>query len=135
VTQPAQLPHNLQEVVCFDDLDLFGRETRSDLEALVQDVYHMLIEELGSNLDVPDRGIGIYSLLSGSNIDVRAIAQRIDQQLPRDPRIDASSTSVEVGADGGYTLRIQIQAAGSVVGLAFAFASAAGLSLISWGAS
>lgn len=130
MTQP--LPLTVQEVVCLYDVDRFARECRSDLEALVQDVLHILLEEFGSNLDVPDRGIGIMSLLSGSVANLRAVSQRIDQQLPRDSRIDTSSTDTTQDPDGTYRIRIQIGVKGAVIGLALATTAAHALELINW---
>jgi hypothetical protein len=123
----------VQELVCVDDVDQFGREVTSDLEALVQDVYHMMIEDPGSNLDLPDRGIGIYSLLSGTTSNMRTIVNRIDQQLPLDDRIDASSTTVTQNPDGSYSINVQLDVDGTVVGIVFDYSAAQVLSLTSWG--
>lgn len=102
----------------WDDLDLFGRETTSDLEDLQQDVFHTLIETQGSNLDAPNRGIGIEDALSAA-FDSASTA-RIESQLRKDSRIAATSARItEVGRDS-FRLDIEIEPDGDeVMGLAF----------------
>lgn len=127
------LPLTVPDLVCVDDVDLFARETTSDLETLVQDVYHTLIELPGSNLDVPTRGIGITTLLSGTTANLTTIINKIDQQLPQDSRIDGCSTTITQDPNGTYRINIVLQVDGSVVGMQLDWAAAAGLVLASWG--
>lgn len=128
------LPLTVPDVVCTDDVDQYARETTSDLETLVQDVFHILIELPGTNIDDPDRGVGVEALLSGSAANIGTVQKRIEAQLLRDDRIDACTTEVSSDPDSGtYNLAITIQVDGSVVGLSFAYDAASGLSLVSWG--
>ncbi len=39
------------DVVCFEDLDEFGRDLDDPVEELEQDIVHMLFESFGSNAD------------------------------------------------------------------------------------
>jgi hypothetical protein len=125
------LPLTVPDLVCVDDLDLFASETLSDLENLEQDVYHLLIESLGSNPDDPTRGIGIEDLLSSSDVQVNAMAFSIDTQLRDDDRIHESHTTVtETKNENGpssFDIDIQIEVDSGVVGLKFAFDAVRGL--------
>lgn len=126
------LPLTVPDVVCLLDLDPFARETTSDLQTLAQDVFHILLEPPGNNIDVPDRGIGIEQLLSGTLASLQQAANRIDHELPKDDRIDACSTTITQDPDGTYQLHIEIQVDATVVGLDFSFAAASGLSMVGW---
>lgn len=137
IAENVQIPVVMQPVsdlVCFDDVDLFARETTDLVQILIQDVYHWLIEDLGTNLDVPDRGIGIYGLLSGTVKDLKAIANKIDQQFGNlDARIDASQTTITQDSQGVYQIGIALQVDGQKLGLSFVYAPGRRLSLASWG--
>jgi hypothetical protein len=126
----AQPILTVPDVVCLDDLDAFGRETESDLQTLWQDVYHMLKEVLGSNIDDVSRGIGVDQLLSGSTFPLKTIAARIDQGLAVDDRIDASSTKVETMPDGGFRIDIEISVGAATAGLAYSYSAASGLKVL-----
>lgn len=133
MTNANTLPLTVSDLVWVDDLDQFARETTSDLQALVQDVYHSFLEQPGENLDVPDRGIGILTLLSGT-VDQLVIAKnRAEQQLPLDPRIDAATCVITQDPDGGYDLQVTIMVDGSVIGIALDYTASEGLSLVGWG--
>lgn len=128
------LPLTYTDGVCFDDVDGFGRETTSDLENLVQDVFHILDEDPGSNPDDINRGIGVYGMLSGSSVDLAKVASRVDRELAKDDRIDSSKTTIAVtaGQPNAYTMNLRIVVDGTVVGLSFAFDAVNGLSFNSW---
>jgi phage baseplate assembly protein W len=105
------------DLVGFDDLDQFGSETQSALEELAQDLYHRLIETRGSNLDDPDRGLGIEDMLSGPYDP--GLTQRIEAELRKDDRVDAvQATITELGDDGAFRIEIEVEANGETVGLA-----------------
>jgi phage baseplate assembly protein W len=133
VNNANALPLTVQELVCVEDVDQFAREVTSDLEALVQDIFHMLREKRGSNLDLPDRGIDIDSQLSAPTTNLRTIAGSIDHQLVLDPRVDASSTTITQQSDGSYLIALRVQVGTTVLGAAFSFGAGAGISLVSWG--
>lgn len=137
-TQPA-LPLTAPDLVCLDDVDLFASETTSDLQSLQQDVYHILLETPGSNIDDTNRGIGVEQLLSSSLDDVLMITQIIDVQLAKDDRINSctsSLTELPPGStlpdgtplpDGGYLLELDIVAGSDVLGLSFGYSGPGGL--------
>lgn len=57
------------------DMDIGAAETDNDLEEAVQDAYHVIEQDLGSNPDDPTRGGGIGNILS------KALSQGITPQL------------------------------------------------------
>ena len=124
---PPGLPLTYPDAVCVLDLDAYGTETTSDLQTLVQDVYHILIETPGSNIDAPTRGVGVKQYLSGPRASLTALANKIDTELLEDDRIDTCSSSVSQDSTGAYVLKIQIGVAGSVLGLSFAYTKAGSL--------
>jgi hypothetical protein len=111
------------DVVSWDDLDALGAECTSELQVLEQDVYHLLIEELGSNPDDPNRGIGIESYLSGTEVDFMQLPALIDAQLRDDDRITDSATSITLNDDGTYEVDINIMVSGTVYTLPYAYAN------------
>lgn len=102
----------------FDDMDPFAGELTDPVAILKQDVYHMLIESPGSNLDDPDRGIGLEERLS-SVANLRALESHIDAELQKDPRIDVAHTTIAAVGDGSYTVSILIEYDGEELGLDF----------------
>lgn len=122
---PVTVP--VTDGVCTDDLDPNGNETTSDAQALAQDVYHIILEELGSNLDDPNRGIGADGYLSASSATLAALPSTIDSQLRKDTRIDSSKSTLTTDASGAWTLQVQLVATGSVIPLGFAFDPSTGL--------
>ena len=97
------------------DFDPFGRETTSDLQTLSQDVLHVLMEVLNSNLDDPNRGLGVMGYLNGTLSDLQLLPAKIDQQLLDDDRITSSETTIsDVQPDGSYLISIQIVVNGQV---------------------
>lgn len=121
------LPLTYPDLVCVEDLDPFAAETMSDLENLVQDVFHILIEEPGSNPDDETRGVGIDNLLSGTAKDLIIAASSIDAQLERDDRIDSSTTTVtelNAGNDQAgaiYEITVELVVDGSVIPLSYSY--------------
>jgi hypothetical protein len=117
----------MTDLVCLDDLDLFANETATELEALEQDVYHVLIETPGSNPDDPNRGIGVLSMLSGSVNDLAGLTQTIDAQLQKDDRINAASSRLVQLPEGGYVLEVEIVADAGVLNLSYGYSGEGGL--------
>jgi hypothetical protein len=113
--------------VCFDDLDPNGNETSSDAEALSQDIYHILIETLGSNLDDLNRGVGVEGYLSSSTARLDALPSIIDSQLRKDTRIAASQTTLVTLMDGSFQISLSVEAVGTVIPLAFSYNPQTGL--------
>lgn len=121
------LPLTYRDLVCLQDLDPFAKETQSDLETLSQDVLHILLEVLGSNLDDQDRGLGVVTLLSGTQTNLAAVSSDAATQLTKDPRIDSATVNITQTNTEAFTLQITISVAGSVLGLSYAYTAAGGL--------
>lgn len=115
------------DVLCYDDLDIFGRDLNDPLAELEQDVVHMLLEAIGSNADATDRSIGMDDALSGAKDP--GLKHRIEQKLTDDPRISAANAIFEAVNDTDTKISLQLQvdetqlgvsvtvdAAGNVVG-------------------
>ena len=96
----------MPEIRCFEDMDQFGAETADELEDLIQDCYHRLIEPRGSNLDDPSRGLGLEDALSGPE-DV-ALQAKIESELALDPRVTAVSATITKLETGSYRIQIAI---------------------------
>ena len=117
------------DLVCGDDLDLFGSETTSELDNLVQDVQHVLLETLGSNLDDPARGVGIFTYLSGTSDQLLGLPGIIEAQLLQDDRIAqcVCTVTLQSGDDTMYDIVVQIAVDGNQVSLSFSWDSAGNL--------
>lgn len=114
----ADLPLTITDLVCELDLDAYGRETTSDLQSLIQDVLHLLLEDLGSNLDDPNRGVGVENYLSGTEEQFAQLPRIIEEQLGQDDRINNVSAIIE-NIDETFRIRIDIGVAESVIPLLF----------------
>lgn len=121
------LPLTVPDVVCMLDVDPGAAETTTDLETLEQDVFHILIETLGSNPDDPNRGVGVEELLSGKLDDVQKLGPRCEQQLLEDDRIDTCKATLTEQSDGSFLLHLTIGVDGQVLGLSYAYSATAGL--------
>lgn len=91
------------DLLCHDDLDPYGRELSDDAAILWQDLYHRLIEDAGSNIDDPDRGVGVVSALSGT-ASPALIAHRIEADFRKDERVN--QVRADVGIDGKITVYV-----------------------------
>ena len=124
---PPALPLTYPDAVCVLDLDAYGTETTSDLQTLVQDVYHILLETPGSNIDLPTRGVGVKQYLSGPTASLTALSNKIETEMLEDDRIDTCTSKVTQDSTGAYILKLQIGVGGTVLGLSFAYTQAGGL--------
>lgn len=114
------LPLTYHDWVCVNDLDPYGRETQSDLETLQNDVLHILQETLGSNLDDPDRGLGLMAALSGTTDALQQLIANASEQLIKDPRIDSASATLTQNPDGSFLIDITVVVDDTVIGLQYA---------------
>lgn len=96
----------MADVLCFEDLDQFGTDIDDPIAELEQDVFHILIETPGSNIDDPDRGLGLEDALSGE-YDPKHPAL-IAAGLEKDPRIDAARCVITPREGGEYEIDISI---------------------------
>ncbi len=113
------LPLTYPDLVCVADLDPFGQETTSDLQSLIQDIFHVLKELPGSNPDDPDRGVGVDMYLNGTVDNFKKMAGTIENQLALDDRIDSATCATTQNPDGTYLIKIQINVAGAVIPLEY----------------
>lgn len=141
MSNATSLPLTYADLVCVDDVDPNALETGSDLENLEQDVYHIVLEELASNVDDPDRGVGVQSLLSGDTSTIATLPRLLEAQLLKDDRIDqARAQLIQIPAGGqfsdgtsapagGYELAVVYVPSGNVVPstLSFGFTASGGL--------
>jgi hypothetical protein len=129
MTQPATLPLTYTDCVCLDDVDLFASETTSDLQNLLQDLYHLLVELPGSNPDDENRGIGIDQYLSGTEAQLRTLPGVIEEQFTSDGRVTTCSARVQAQSSGPFPFIIAIDAeiSGQVIGLQYGYAQPGGL--------
>lgn len=104
---------------CYVDLDLFAAECDDPLEELEQDNFHRIVEAPGSNLDDPDRGLGISSVLSG--VADRSLGPRAEAELLKDPRNRAVRARVSSDGDGSYRMDLEVEADEGVVAMAVGF--------------
>lgn len=125
------LPLTYRDLVCDSDLDPFANETGSDLENLIQDMTHLLLEDLGSNPDDPLRGIGIYNYLSGSAPNIPAFCGTVQDQMGRDDRITAVSCVATASGEASYRIDITIQVGATVIPLQYSWSTPEGLALLS----
>lgn len=133
------LPLTYADLLCLDDMTTTAQETTSDLQTLAQDVYHLLIEMPGSNIDDPDRGVGVEGLLSAPANDLVTVAQNVESQLLKDDRINAVTATVSIvmaggtwpdgtlAPEGGYVLAISIESNVGPLGLVYTFTPTQGL--------
>lgn len=97
------------DALCYNDLDAFGVELNDPPQELVQDLYHRMIEDPGSNADDPDRGLGIVSRLNGP-VDPK-LNQDINNEFCKDDRVHAT-TSLITPLDtppGAYRIEITVE--------------------------
>lgn len=96
------------EIRAFDDVDRFGAETEDELENLEQDLFHRLIEPRGSNIDDPDRGLGLEDMLSGP-VDSR-LKKKIEVELLKDERVTAVTAEITEIEEGSFRIEISVEA-------------------------
>jgi phage baseplate assembly protein W len=106
------------DVLCNDDLDLYGRDLDDPMAELEQDVLHALLEPFGSNPDAPERGIGLEAALSGPHDP--ALAHRIETMLREDDRI--ADVEVTIAEEAERLSRIEIAITANEGELAMQFA-------------
>lgn len=103
----------MTDALCLDDLDAFGTEIDDPLEELAQDLYHRLLEPPGSNIDDPDRGVGLVDMISGS-LTPDQIKHAIEMDFQKDDRVAAVSADVQQTSSGQagaeYRITISIEA-------------------------
>lgn len=97
------------DLECYDDLSAFAAELDDPVAELAQDLYHRLIEPPGSNIDDPDRGLGITDLLNGPFND--KIGPSIEAEFRKDDRVLGATATVTplADVDGGYRASIEIE--------------------------
>lgn len=127
----SNLPLTYPDLVCDVDLDPFATETTSDFQNLVQDVTHVLLELNGTNLDDPQRGVGIETYLSGTQESFNGLIGVIEEQLARDDRITGVTAAISQNTDVSFTITINIAVSGTVLNLQYVWSAVGGLNFIS----
>lgn len=117
------------DVVCFEDLDEFGRELDDPLEELLQDVVHMVFESFGTNADATDRSVALEDSLSGPTDP--GLRHRVESKLTEDPRIDAAQVTLTDQGDGKTRVDIKLQADAKELGVTLTFDSAGNVTRVS----
>jgi hypothetical protein len=101
------------DLLCYDDVDLAGREIDDPLAELEQDLVHVAFEAPGSNLDDLERGVGLRDRLSG--VADPKVAQQLDAAWMRDDRVTSSKTAMAETAPGEFALDAQVQVNGTTL--------------------
>lgn len=125
--QPTIVP--VTDAVCLDDLDGGGNETTSDYQAYAQDVYHAILQVVGTNLDNPTVGFGADTYASGTEAALRAGANQLDRMLELDPRTETSKTTVS-GSAPNIEMTVVVTPVGDVLPLEFSWNRFAGLQFV-----
>ena len=106
----------MTDLLAIDDLDAYAIETTDPLDELAQDLYHRLIEPPGSNLDDPDRGLGLEDALSGP-FDVPSLKARIEAEMRKDLRVDAAVATLTSPEAGVVLVDLAIEADAEQLGI------------------
>ena len=116
----------MTDALCLYDLDAYGRELNSPLDELYQDLVHRLLETRGTNIDDPDRGVGLRDLLSAGynpeNGATQLIKAPIETDFRKDDRVQDVSASALVNLDGSIAVAIQVVANGTTMNIDVTFA-------------
>jgi hypothetical protein len=119
------LQRTYQEIRWTDDMDASAAETDSDLESLQQDVLHILMEVLGTNIADQDKGLGLLTLLSGPSTILLASGPLCDAQLSRVSRLSSSHTTITATSDPtqqpgvSYVINVSCQVQSDIINLQF----------------
>ena len=98
---------SIPDVRWYDDLDLFGNDVDDDSESLEQDCYHVIIEDLGTNPQDPNSGLGVESALS--DVKDPTIASQAESQLATDDRVAGVQATITDDGEVTETLDVAIQ--------------------------
>lgn len=105
----------MSDLLWLTDLDISGAETQSDNDELVQDTFHVLEQDLGSNLDDPTRGLGVANLLSKPLPNGITIAA--SNALADDTRVTRCDATIVTDPNGAQSLNVTIYTNDDVLNL------------------
>ncbi len=105
-----------RELRCLEDMSAFADECVDDLEEIEQDVYHVLVERTGTNLDDLERGLAVDDMLSDSTTVLDGLPTKTEAELGKDDRISAVACKLTTDADGNPRLEVTIQPTDEVLG-------------------
>lgn len=105
------------DVLCYEDLDEFGRDLDDPLSELEQDIVHTVLESFGSNPDATERSIALEDALNGP-VDP-TLRHRIEAKLNEDPRIDAVRAEMTALGTSGIRIALTVQADEKELGITF----------------
>lgn len=104
------------DLLCFEDVDSYARETTDPVVELEQDLFHRLLEAPGENPDDEDRGVGLVDMLSGP-IEPERLSARIAADFKKDPRVTNARATLTELEEGVFRVAIEIQANEKELGL------------------
>lgn len=105
--------------LCFDDLDLFGRELDDPVSELEQDVVHMVLEDPYSNPDALERSIGLEAALSGRADP--SLRHQIESKLQQDDRINLARAVLSDAGNDAVRVDLTIEPNGETMGIAIEY--------------
>jgi hypothetical protein len=105
----------VSELLWTTDLDLFGAETQSDGDELIQDVLHVIEQDLGSNLDDLTRGLGVANILNKQVPSGLTVAA--STEIAKDDRVQRCDATIAVDDQGNQTLNLTIYVLDDVLNL------------------
>mgnify|MGYP006921385996 CR=1 FL=1 len=112
----------MADVICYDDLDEFGRDLDDPLLELEQDVVHMLLEGYGTNVSAPERSLALDDALGGASAP--NLRHWIETKLTDDPRIDAVECTLTDEGNGSTRIALRLQVDGDELGITLIYDAA-----------
>ncbi len=100
------------DLLWLDDMTFDAQETTTSQQEVEQDCLHVVIQDLGSNADDPDRGLGVGNSLSAP-LDPGLVAKAEDQIAQQnDDRVSSCTATITQdtsdGISGQATLNLTI---------------------------
>lgn len=105
----------MTDLLCGLDLDPYGRELNDPIEELSQDLIHRAIEVPNSNIDEPDRGVGLEETLSGTTAG--ATTRRLESDWKKDDRVTDVRATTTLLERGSYSMSVDVIANESKLGI------------------
>jgi hypothetical protein len=99
-----------------DDMQIDAAETSGDEEELEQDVYHVIEQDYGTNIDDPERGLGIANMSSQAlTTSTKQWETKSDTEVAKDDRCKRVTSTIEVSDDGSTWIRIEVESNEDVI--------------------
>lgn len=114
------------DLLCIEDFDPLGREVGAR-DAYIQDIYHSLLEEPGTNFDMPSRGLGLMGWLSAAYSD--QWPRLIEQDCKRNELTTEAVCTITQASDGSLKIFVTLQIDGAAIALEIALDVTSGAKL------